>query len=287
MPISRRTFLKSIGVAAGALGAAPLLAACGEGGGIPSGNPTLSVIIASFETLTGDQRPVAFGLRTVDNEEVADAVVEVWLREVGGDVLGGPFPAEYNPPTETGLGVYLSHLDLSESGTVELVAVTGDTWGPAALNVKTPEQAEVLAPGEAAISTPTPTEADPLGFSQICTQDPPCGMHGISLDEALQESKPIVLIFATPAFCQTAVCGPAVGTVDGVREAGDWGETIFIHSEIFTDAGQTIGSPVTDWGLPTEPWLFTIDASGTIADRLDGPMVASVVEAMASEIATA
>jgi hypothetical protein len=156
------------------------------------------------------------------------------------------------------------------------------------VKVVTPEQSEAPVPGQAAVVVATPTEGDDLGYDSICTQDPPCGMHEMSLDEALAANKPVMLIFATPEFCQTVVCGPAVETVDGVRTDGDWGETVWIHTEIYAhyDAKNpkkvALGDPVKKWKLPTEPWLFSIGTDGKIVGRLDGPMLPDMIEALAT-----
>ena len=100
-------------------------------------------------------------------------------------------------------------------------------------------------------------------------------MHEVSLAQMLAEGRPVVLEFATPAYCQTAVCGPSVEVLDDVRTDRDWGDVVFIHVEIYRDAGQTIAEPVEQWGLPSEPWLFAIGADGTIEDRMDGPLLTS------------
>ena len=278
--MDRRLFLKSAGLVAGALGAGVGFTACSRGP-IPGGEQTLAVQSATFEVLTGQDRPVAFGVRTLDNEDVAARDFEVYLRSMEGDVVGGPFAAEYEEAAGTGIGIYLTSFDLEREGPVELVAVDGRDWGAAALNVKAPEHSAAPVPGQQAIATPTPTLDNANGYTRICTQDPPCGMHEVSLDEALTTGgQPVAVLFATPAYCQTAVCGPAVATLDGIRGSRGWSGMRFIHCEIYTDEGQTLGDPVQVWDLPTEPWLFTIAGDGTILDRLDGPMVPSAVTAM-------
>jgi len=296
--VHRRSFLRTIGLSAGALGTAgtaALLAACsspsdtagGAGGPLPQGEPALNVINASFETLTGQDRRFAFGVTTLENEPVTEGPLEVYLREVEGEILAGPLPAEFYDQGGSALGVWLTSFDVPDPGIVELIAVNGDRHGAAALRVVSPEQAQAPVPGAPAVSVPTPTTADDLGFATICTADPPCGMHETSLDTALAEGRPAVVLFATPAFCQTAVCGPAVGTVDQIRQSRqDAGDVAWIHCEVYTDNGQTLAPQLGEegWGLPTEPWLFTIGADGVIRDRLDGPMVDVVVEDMASAL---
>lgn len=293
--MERRRFLQRSALIAGAVAVPGALAACGEGGGEPGaseasatpaafeGEPQLNPVIATFEVLTGEARSVLFGLRTLDNVEVPESEVTVYLRdETGSEVIAGPFETEYVVAPGTEIGLYRVELSLAEAGKPQLVAVEGDRYGATNINVVTPETSQAPAPGKAATAVATPTTAKALGYSRICTQDPPCGMHEISLDAALKSKRPVMLIFATPAFCQTVVCGPAVGTVDEVRGGGEWGETAWIHCEIYTDQGQTLGRPVKQWNLPTEPWLFSIDAKGTITDRLDGPMVTEDIERMAT-----
>ncbi len=300
--MDRRAFLKSTALLAGTVPAAALLAACGDdappaagasdpaappdNGPLPDGPASLAPVIASFELLTTLDRPVPFGLRTLQNEEVPDADVEVYLRDLAGEVLGGPFPATYTEETGAG-GLYLVELELSQPGQVEFVAVAGDRYGTQAVNVVTPEQSQAPVAGDEATSVATPTLKKDLGVAEVCTQDPPCGMHKVSLDTALEAGKPVMVLFATPAYCQTAVCGPAVGTVDDVRTGGDWGETTWIHVEIYSDAGQTLTDAVKAWELPTEPWLFSIGKDGKIVDRLDGPMLPDTVEQMATQLQSA
>ena len=108
-------------------------------------------------------------------------------------------------------------------------------------------------------------------------------MHEVDFADVVGK-KPVVITFATPAFCESRVCGPTVEVIDGVRT--DYDDVTFIHCEIFSDAGQTVGDPVTAWELPTEPWMFVIDADGTIVRRADGPLlvIADEVRALIDDV---
>src|SRR3712207_8411384 len=46
----------------------------------------------------------------------------------------------------------------------------------------------------------------------------------------------------------------------------------FIHQEVYVDneVQKGLREPLRRFGLPTEPWLFTVDRSGRIAARLEG-----------------
>ena len=98
-------------------------------------------------------------------------------------------------------------------------------------------------------------------------------MHAEDLADVLGE-KPVVLLFATPALCQSRVCGPVVDVTEQVKsEYGD--EAAFIHQEIFVDnefdpKNPNLRPQVRAFGLPTEPWLFVIDENGDVSTRIEG-----------------
>ncbi len=83
--------------------------------------------------------------------------------------------------------------------------------------------------------------------------------------------KPVVLLFATPALCQSRTCGPVVDIAEQVRAENGKGVT-FIQQEIFqdNDPGKPYRQQVLAWRLPTEPWAFVIDRRGRIAARFEG-----------------
>lgn len=305
--MQRRALLKSAGILAGALAGSGVLSACGDTrepgaatdpGQDPGESPgqsrvetstgeeqTLIVVSASFETLAGNDRRYAFGVATPDNVPLKDAELDVLLRDIEGNELAGPFPAEF-VDGEGPLGVYLTRIDVPDPGQLIVAVSDGEHIGEVAVQVVDPDDSQLPVPGEQAIVTTTPTRDDDLGLAELCTQQPEdCGMHDTSLDEALAAGRPVALMFATPAYCQTAVCGPAVERLDAVRADGEWGDVAFIHVEIYSDAGSTTTQPVQAWELPTEPWLFTIGRDGAIVDRIDGIMVESELRELVGALA--
>lgn len=242
-------------------------------GAVTDAEDVLSVVAATYEQLAGDAVPFAFGVLDRDNAPVSDAEIQVHVVPVDGEP-SGPYPATAAPDPSGRGGLYVAEVPFREAVATSVVAVTTDgRAGSAAVSVTTPEASAFPAPGQDAPSVATPTAGAPLGADQLCTADPQCGMHEVSLDEALAAGRPIVLEFATPAYCQTAFCGPSVDVLDEVRRGGQWGDVAFIHCEIYADAGQTLLDPVTAWNLPSEPWIYTIDAAGTIVQRTDGPLL--------------
>jgi hypothetical protein len=95
-------------------------------------------------------------------------------------------------------------------------------------------------------------------------------MHSDDLKDVLGK-KPVALIFATPALCQSRVCGPVVDVALQVRdEVGDG--VAFIHNEVYNDndPNKGIRPQLTAFGLQSEPWIFLINKDGTIEQRIEG-----------------
>jgi hypothetical protein len=119
------------------------------------------------------------------------------------------------------------------------------------------------------IHTPTP-ESVGGDLSKLTTRVPPEAMNREDFADVLGE-EPIVLLFATPQFCQSRVCGPVVDIAAQVQQ--DYGDRAeFIHMEIYNDndPGQGVRPQVRAFHLPSEPWLFVIDRSGVIRTEIEG-----------------
>jgi hypothetical protein len=125
--------------------------------------------------------------------------------------------------------------------------------------------------GDRAISVHTETVKDVKDVKEITTRVPP---NSDMLREDLADvlgKKPVVLVFATPALCQSRVCGPVVDVAEQVRsEVGD--KVAFIHQEIYRDnqVNKGLRPQLLKWRLQSEPWTFVIDRSGVITARFEG-----------------
>ncbi len=131
---------------------------------------------------------------------------------------------------------------------------------------------EVPGPGDPAMPSKTLVASTPEETAKICTADPVDDMHGLSLDEALKNGKPTVLLFATPALCTSRVCGPSLeATVELKKRYGSGAN--FVHVEIYPERDYNRpATAIDEWRLPSEPWLFLIDADGKVVERYEGGM---------------
>jgi hypothetical protein len=190
--------------------------------------------------------------------------------------------------------LYVSSVAFPKAGDYALLGVvklddrfvTSDPVG-----VRVARKSSIPQVGDPAPRVDTPTLESAGGNVQsIDTRVPPSTMHDVSLADALGK-KPVVLLFATPALCQSRVCGPVVDVTEEVKsEHKD--EADFIHMEIFKNneigqgclegqkpAKDCFRPQVLAYGLPTEPWLFTINRQGRIAARVEGAFSKTELEA--------
>jgi hypothetical protein len=121
-------------------------------------------------------------------------------------------------------------------------------------------------------------------ISEIDSSSPPrTAMHELTIAEAIDSGRPTVVAFATPAFCQSRVCGPFMDTVvDPLFQR--YGDRVnFVHVEPYVlgkaRQGQLVPIPAAEeWGLQTEPWLFIIDRQGRVAAKLEAIVALDEVE---------
>ena len=108
---------------------------------------------------------------------------------------------------------------------------------------------------------------------------PPDDMHKLSIASAIAQHKPLVIIFATPGFCESRLCGPETQIVQGLEKIYR-SRVNFIHIEIYKNANPQNGyaPTVTQWGLQTEPWVFVVNRRGIISAKFEGPTPANEIE---------
>jgi hypothetical protein len=167
-----------------------------------------------------------------------------------------------------GRGVYVADALLPTEGVWKALAITHGKRVPFAVQVN----AQPIAPavGAPAPRAASPTKADPLGVKPICTRTPPCPLHTVSLSEVVGTGRPVAVLFATPALCQSQYCGPVLDELLKIK--GPYEDRVtFVHVDIYrSSTGAELSPTVEAWGLESEPWLYTVDGAGSIVGRLDG-----------------
>jgi hypothetical protein len=143
------------------------------------------------------------------------------------------------------------------------------------------------AVGEKAPPSDNPTLADAPARTITTARPPDTALLRYSIADSLRAHVPFVAVFATPAFCESRVCGPTVEVVEKVAETSQSSDVRFIHVEIYEDNDPNKGYNqwVRQWNLPTEPWVFLVDAAGIIRAKFEGAVsVAELRAAIADEL---
>lgn len=166
-----------------------------------------------------------------------------------------------------GRGVYVIEAVFEQPGTYQGLVLTRGARVPIALEVKPRADEPVI--GSTASRAPSPTKQNALGVDPICTRQPACPLHAVSLSDVIGTGRPVAVLFATPALCQTRYCGPVLDELLSVRKAFEDRVTV-VHVEIYrSNRGVDLAPTVTAWNVQYEPWFFTVDGAGTIRGRLD------------------
>ena len=143
--------------------------------------------------------------------------------------------------------------------------------------------------GAQAVAVKTPVATSGRALREIDTREPPSPLHYISLDQALSNGKPTVVVFSTPLLCESKLCGPVTDEVFLVYQRLGKARANFIHVEEFLPGkdlkppaalAQNRSTAFKMWHLETEPWVFVIDRQGIIRGRFGpGAITAPQIEA--------
>jgi len=169
--------------------------------------------------------------------------------------------------------IYATQVPFTRAGKWSVLTVTrlkdGLFGAPSQVKVR---PSSIPAVGERPPRVSTETIASASGnVDTIDTRVPPAPeLHRVDFKDVVGR-KPVALLFATPALCESRVCGPVTDIALQLRE--EFGDRVeFIHQEVFVDNEMRKGlrAPLRAFGLRTEPWLFTFDRRGRVAALLEG-----------------
>ncbi len=241
--------------------------------------PAVSVLIS------GEQR-FAFGLLSSSNEFLY-ARTAVYIAARPTAPAQGPFPAPLDPMIPP--APYLSKTVATDSSAVKAIYETtvafphpgryailsvskvGSTLVAAAASLNVAAGSPIPNLGQRPPATHTPTAASVHGdLAKIDTRIPPDDMQRVDFASVIGR-RPVALLFATPALCQSRTCGPV--TDQAVELEHQFGSQItFIHNEVYVqnDPNKGYRPQLRAFHLQTEPWLFTFDRHGRVAARIEG-----------------
>jgi hypothetical protein len=262
--------------------------------------PTVSVVSPGRDRY-------GFGLFDRARKQIAQAPVALYVERSGSKTVSGPFVARDLPlavkpafqsqtvakDPDAAKSLYVADLRVKQAGDYAVLGVAKldgrlVATDPIYLGVGTPSKVPRVGQKAPVITTPT-VKSVGGDVSKIDTRTPPDSMHDVNFADVLGK-KPIILVFATPALCQSRVCGPVVDIAEEVKSEHK-NEAAFIHMEIYNGntiaqgclegtrlVSQCLRPQVLAYHLPSEPWAFAIDRHGKIVDRLEGAFSKSELE---------
>lgn len=280
--LDRRRLLRSGAVGLGAAALAGVAVACSEESGtetegvsagpertlkalfprdiayIPAATPfrlPYTLIDAEGIPLAEIDGPATFTVR-FDGEQVGDAEVV----EVHDDGV----PRPYLPLMVT----------FPRPGLYDIEAEIGGEVVRSEVQVLTPDRVEQPQVGAALPPADTATTGRTFDVDPICTAAPQCPFHEVNLADVIGTGVPVVVLLATPAYCQTTACGPILDLL--IEEAGGRQDLVVIHSEVYEDPkavpdlSQAKLAPLPrEYRMGWEPSLFVTDASSMLVARGD------------------
>jgi hypothetical protein len=245
------------------------------------------------------------GIRATSDPAIGDSRFLFAINEIGGERRGSPdeivtFTAKpLDAPGTTiedqatfvwvvpdGFGLYKADIPFDTAGMweIEFAVSTGEKTEPFLVLVN--EEPATVAIGEPAPRIASPTLAD-TPIEDLTTDDPVQEtLYELSLDEALENGKKTVAIFATPAFCTSAACGPMMAQAKTV--SASYPDVNWVHVEVYSGFNESDFAPDVDhlvpavvaFGLPSEPWIFVMDEDGGVMARLEGVLAEGELEAL-------
>jgi hypothetical protein len=282
-------------------------------------NTSFSAAMASSWHYVGAPQRVQVGILASDADgirPVTQGTVDISFGTLGdgggGPVPGPPMTASFVPVPGTDASGDAPTIVSGANGVYEIEDVSFDTAGiwratvsleidgvarELSTDFTVRERSEIPAPGMAALATETLTTDSNVRPGAIDSmadinggEIPDPELHRLTIADALDQGRPALVLFGTPAYCTSRFCGPEVTEMQ--RFATEFPDrAVYIHVEIWKEYNppetQVVNKGAADWllrELPsgpemTEPWLYLIGADGIIIDRWGSLFDISEVEA--------
>lgn len=264
-----------------------LVAGCGSGtGSIPT---DAFAVVASSDLAVGEERMLV-GIATTDATSYAspDLAVELDLYAPGAATPTITTAGTFVWTVPQVRGLYRANVAFDQPG--EWRITVRSAGGDGTTSIPFTVAAKGRTPRVGARAPVVETRVATGGDIRSITSDPDPAprFYEMSLADAVGSGRPTVVVFATPAWCASATCGPVLDTVkDAARTMPD---VNFVHVEIYENpqvADQSmlrVVDAVEAWGLPSEPWVFVVDRNGVITAKFEGTVSAAELDAAVEEL---
>jgi hypothetical protein len=275
-------------------------AACGDDGGRPSaeGSPSNDFnepftdteaypVVASSEVVVGENRFMV-GLLNDQDAPIAnpqiDMTIDFYDLDESSTEPVSSADMDFFWTLKPYVGLYVANVSFDHAGSwgaVVNAAGTDFDGNDIDVSVKTgfdvAQESDTPGIGERGPAVDTPTADDVKKLSEISTDPHPNPrFYELSIAQAVNGGKPSVVVFATPKYCESQTCGPTLEIVKSV--ATKFPKANFVHVEPYDlkdPEARAVVPAVTKWGLPSEPWVFVLDAQGRVVAKFEGGLAPS------------
>jgi len=242
-----------------------------------------SLILATDDLSVGNHRIGLLALSQIGVVSVPSIEVSLYYfnPELGFVELESRLKASYRKWPYGSRGLYTMQFNFINQGKHLLVAkILTEKGFIENVDISFDVGAETIAPavGQLAIKSNTKTYNSVDNPSQLTTgsnynQD----LYKYTLAEAIKMNRPVVVVFASPAFCINAVCGPQVETLSLLADKFST-KAEFVHVDLYEHpekvqgdlSAAIISQAIREWRLPSNEWTFIIDEQGVITARFQG-----------------
>jgi hypothetical protein len=245
------------------------------------------------EFVAGQDNRFAVGLIQKDGKLVKGDAVHLRFFTIGADGQTGTFRGEGDAKyvelnvagahlhdksgpqavADDSVSFYVANTPFDVAGRwgVEIAATPSDGGATATIQAPFVVLDKSQSPGIGTVppASRNDTFATNSNTESLCSRSPACPLHDKVIADVLGKGRPLVVMFSTPAFCQSRFCGPVLEVlltqVPTYQDRAD-----FVHIEVWQDFQLQKHRPATDeWGLPTEPYTFFMDKGGNVVGKFE------------------
>jgi hypothetical protein len=183
--------------------------------------------------------------------------------------------------TEFEMGIYVGSLTLKQSGDylMQIVLPPSDSSSDReiGINLVIKDKPAAITKNMKAPLSKNLTLIDRPIAELTTGLNPNFGLYKETVANAVKEQRPTVLVFASPGFCVSPMCGSQVKIISDLFE--DYGEEFsFIHIETYNDPHKVRERPdnaernpiLADWGIISDQVVYLINRDGLIFERFEG-----------------
>lgn len=250
-----------------------------QGAVAPQGTPhTLTIQVLNSALALGLER-FAFLMKDENGSPIRDGTATVKFSRIiaatGQAVKAADGEAIYFGQGMPDGGSWVAYTEFDSSGPWELEVnlVRADGWnGILKTNVEVLGKSDAPRAGMMAPAVDLPHVAPGGDFKALTSDDKPVeALYTGSLADAKAAKQPAVVLFASPAHCASPPLCKA--TLDGMKavqaQLGSRARFIHVESRDPQDPSQ-MSAAAKAWGLTTDPWVFILDARGSVVARAEG-----------------